>query len=138
MSPEEAICPHCARPSPVGVPGGDCPFCQQALAAPASPPPVVLQAGKTNWPLFFVILFIPAIGNFISAASNSLIFPILFTLVGCLWSGIVCSRMIMARLTSVGPKRQLQSMLVTLGLFSLVFFLSFLGCATAVGIHNGH
>ncbi len=137
MSPEEPTCPHCARPLLVGEVGSDCPFCHQALAAPANPPPVVLNAGKTNWPLFFVIFFTPAIGNFISVAFNSLIFPILFTLVGGICSAIVCSRMIMARVQAAGMKRQFLSLVILLGLFALTFFLSFLGCASGAGILHG-
>ncbi len=81
-----------------------------------------------------MILLIPAVGDFISAAVHSIFFPILLTLVGCLCSGIVCSRMIMVRVQAAGMKRRFLNLVILVGLCALAFFLSFLGCSWGAGL----
>lgn len=138
MSQRAATCPHCARPLPGTGLHGPCPFCHQELAAVPATPPLTLNPGKTNWRRFFIILFIPPVGNFIALACDADLLTLLFTLGGSLWSGIVCSRMIMARLGVTGRERSWLAILVQSGMLALAFFLCFVGCSFGSNAFNSH
>lgn len=133
MSQGASSCPHCARPLPESGLAGVCPFCHQPLTAVPHAPLLVLNADKTNWGLFFVISLIPPVCSFILTACEAIFFTILFTFVSSLWSGIVCSRKIAARLQVTGRQRRWLAMLVQLCMLAVTFSLCFVGCSLAGG-----
>jgi hypothetical protein len=130
-------CPHCQQGLPADFSLEICPHCGKDLPSEhlqgGTPPP----AARARWPLFFGVLFAPAICCFIGFALNLGFLAVLSGLSGGLISGLVCTRIVIGRLAASGRRSALLTFGIGVLLCSLSYFLSGLGCSIGSSV-TGH
>lgn len=135
---ERSICPKCSQPLPENYAAAVCPFCREELPDVAvlktvAMPPVPLSSTKVNWWYFFVVLFLPPVGSFLSALGNSDLGFFFFTVIGNFVSDIACTVVLLRRLRLEGGMRVMAAVLIFISLAVISQVLCLPGCSMELG-----
>ena len=114
-------CPHCQKEQPEDYAADCCRYCGQDFSEVQTASD---NLAKISWPLFFVVLFAPAVISFVSLACNLGGLMVAATFGGSLLAGKICATM----LDQQRGYSTLVQLLVTLMLAALSFILCFGGC----------
>ncbi len=114
-------CPHCQKEQPENYSADCCRFCGRDFSGESTPS---VDLAKISWPLFFAVLFAPAVISFVSLAGNLGSLMVVATFGGSLLAGKICAAM----LDQQRGYSTLAQLLITMALAALSFTLCFGGC----------
>src|SRR5580692_3472523 len=130
-------CPHCQQCLPADFSLEVCPHCGKDLPGEHLQGVKPTPRARVRWPLFFVVLFAPAVCCFIAFALNLGWLAVLSGLAGSLISGLICTGIVIKRLAASGRRSPLLTFGIGVLLCSLSYFLSGVGCTVGVNV-TGH
>ena len=118
-------CPHCQKETPAKYSSAWCPFCGRDFSPDRAPSP---DTSRINWPVFFAILFAPAIITLLGVLVNAFAIVPPATFGGSFLAGIACGGMVANQLArGMEPNRFLVIVLSTI-FIAVSFILCFAGC----------
>jgi|ERR1700722_881686 len=122
-------CPHCQQGLPADFSLEMCPHCGKDLPGEHLRAETPAPLGRVRWPLFFAVLFAPAVCSFIAMALNAGFWAVLSGLSGSLISGLACTWMVKRSLAAAGRRSAALIFGIGVLLCGLSYFLSGLGCS---------